>query len=94
MTEALENVKQFGMPDDCRGWRQFLAERIHRRPGTLAPFLPCIIWAEEESRPCTCGSILHLVHGSSVADLARSAGYPASAFFDADICESSGRFIE
>ena len=27
MTPSLENVKCYGQPEDCRGWRQFLVQR-------------------------------------------------------------------
>ncbi len=98
MTPSLENVKCYGQPEDCRGWRQFLVQRacpaVDPTGGPALPslgLLPSAIWVAEPTsqRNVSCShSPFYIVHPSSVAAL----NLPPSIQWI--ICAPQGRFIE
>ncbi len=92
-----KNVKCYGQPEDCRGWRQFLVERDYCSPspgpsrGKGVARLPVILWVGPETVRTACGHRAWLVHPSSCQEF---AGIAPGTPVDFPICEKQGRFIE
>ena len=100
-----ENIRCYGQPDDCRGWRQFLVERAcSHDPMALQiatysqsskfPF-PYVVWVCKHPDPeitmaaYPCPHARYLVHQNSVQAM---DGNPHKNRYW--LCASQGRFIE
>jgi hypothetical protein len=97
----LKNIKCYGQPQDCRGWRQFLVERYCPNDPLdgkvpLAAGIPCVIWVcDGERNPAlsrlrVCGHKSLRVHESSASEIKKPTPRPTVYW----VCEKQGSFIE
>ena len=103
MTDT-ENIKCYGQPVDCRGWRQFMLERKcggHLAHGGGEELLPFFVWVRLSTLPpgdtIICGDkhALYEWHESSIEDYMIARGIPRRrAPIHVATCSGEGRFIE
>lgn len=89
-------MKQYGMPADCRGWKQFLVERsCPADVGRPTNHFPIVVWVGKPGIPDHGKHTCWKVHPSSVAEL-RGIAVPAVGSDSVSwvVCEEQGRFIE
>ena len=98
-------VKCYGHPDDCRGWVQFLVERICQRvnmppiPNRAPTLVPLMVWVNIEKSPKNgkydCDHQQMTIHENSIRAMAQTLNCPREAFprFPV-VCVECGRFIE
>ena len=93
-----EWIRQFGIPGDANGWRQFLIERpcpSNPRPLRQA-VLPCIVWVRSKPELCPhCGGQAFRVLPSSARAIAKASGVPLTIPDpNHTVCVQEGDFIE
>ena len=94
--ENLSNVKCYGQPEDCRGWRQFLVERCcPDLPPLPDPVdcIPCVLWVTSEPADgYSCPHVKYEVLPESRAKAYGEAPHSKTARYF--VCVKQGRFIE
>lgn len=98
--QGTENIPQFGMPADARGWRQFLVDRPCPGPGVALlrrSAIPCVVWARVKPglRCPGCQAEAYSVLPQSARAVAAETGQPLLRSADRySVCSSAGGFIE